>query len=116
MSYGGGNQPQAFCGYASFVYQGKEAWATWDYDLRAKTLRSQYANNVVQDNNYNYQKYENKAASFEYSVATRNWSFWNGIEILLMSGTLPAGTEILMYARKYDPSKMPNIPKWGVVE
>lgn len=107
---------QPYIGYGQAVpASGNEAFYVFQYDLRSKTATAQQASNkpVGGASNYYAQKAETIAAFSRY-VDKMDFTHWIGFQIDLISGSLPAGTEIFAYARKRNPNKVGVIPKWGV--
>lgn len=114
QSWGGVYQQQPYIGYSTFTTtNGQEVWAKWDYDLRTRTLTATNAANRGCNGNFSGISIHS-ATSFDLAVAKNNWDYLSGVQLDLVSGSLPAGTEILIYARKLNAKKVPDIPKWGV--
>ena len=114
------DEAQPYFGYSSFVYASnvsKVAMANFDYDLRAKTAKSSAVstNYGLQEINGNYALIKQvDATSFPYVCAKNRWEFWRGVQIDLVTGSLPAGTKIFIYARKRNAVKVAAIPNWEV--
>ena len=107
------NEPKPYVGWASFVpATGQEVWAEQNFDLREQILSGAKVTNQTYQGNFNGANTV-RAVPFSYALGRRNIEYLSGIQISLNSGSLPAGTEILIYARKYDANKIKNIPKWG---
>ena len=106
-------QPQAIIGWPKFSdTNGTEIFAEANIDLRNQTYTAQ----IVYGPNFKSNFYNSKMASvtpFPVAIAKNNWTALSGLSIQLVSGSLPAGTEIMIYARKRNPNKILNLPKWG---
>ena len=108
-----GNEPKPYIGWASFVpATGQEVWAEQNCDLREQIWSGARVTNKTYQDNFAGTHTE-RTVPFSYALGLRNIEYFSGVQIDLASGSLPAGTEILIYARKYDANKIKNIPKWG---
>ena len=87
-------------------------WAEQNFDLREQILSGTRATNQTYKGNFSGANTV-RAVPFSYALGLRNIEYFSGVQINLVSGGFPAGTEILVYARKYDANKIKNIPKWG---
>lgn len=103
---------QCYIGYASFVGAAQH-WAFWDYDLRRKELTSGEVRSQTERGNFQGSTIR-RAVAFEKNCAENNWTHWIGVKIHLVSGSLPAGTQLFCYARKRNPAKLTK-PDWGVI-
>lgn len=105
------DQPQPYIGHPSFVpSSGKEAWCWYDYDLRTQTLTGQRVDGKAFNNNFNSNGILG-IPSFPRAIVRNNWQYWNGIELDLVSGHFPAGTRVLIYARKLNEAKVAERPR-----
>ena len=106
------DESQPYFGFGSFVASEKARWLAYDYDLREQSLSTSYADGKYINNNF-LGINKGYCPAFPYAVRKNNWQYWRGVQVDLVSGSLPAGTEILIYARIRDDSKKLAIPKWG---
>lgn len=104
-------QAQPYIGRATFVTANSERWAMWEYDLRKQTLKHAYVAGQTFKENFQGAN-QQFAISFPQAVSKNNWTSWSGVELELITGSLPAGTELLIYARKRNPDKFESIPSW----
>lgn len=115
LSWRGSYQKQPYIGFPSFVSTGgKEVWCTFDIDLRLQTYKAQRVEGQTYIGNYRDTSVC-AAPAFADAVARNNWDTLSGVQIDLVTGSLPTGTNILIYARKRNAEKVAELPKWSVV-
>ena len=106
-------EAKPYIGFPSFVPDtGQEVWSEQNFDLREQIFSGARVANKTYKGNF-IETDQVIVVPFSYALGLLNIEYFSGIQIDLVTGSLPAGTQILIYARKHDANKIKNIPKWG---